>query len=413
MAEVVTFVGYRPPVRYDAVPWTEVRIQESATEDGTYAQLEAIPLTPGRHGSVAAGGPVVHDRARHSVGLLVPGRVRGRHRRHQSVPTTPVQNVAGGSVPTISPVRRRCRARPRTAVAGGNAGAGGRDAPGDPGRVSPDRQLPRARRHRTSRPTRPSSSQVCLDIAVDLWKQEQSPFGVVVVGRRSRASPTRPGTRGAGTPKTLLAAENRVRDRVGGVAVEIVEAMAEALDPVKTEIPELQMYPYLNQNPTPPSIDIYPADPFQTGSGFEDDTDLFFTVRARTTTADHEAGQKALLRMLDRRAAESVEAALTSDQSLGGTAQAVAVAAEGVSGYREYLENPQSNGHPDRVRMEGAGDRMKTTYKVMAGTFQGHQPGRGVRGRPGPGAGAPGDGARPDQVVKRASHSKKEGKTDG
>ena len=47
--------------------------------------------------------------------------------------------------------------------------------------------------------------------------------------------------------------------------------------------------------------------------------------------------------MLDRRAAESVEAALTADQSLGGTAQAVAVAAEGVSGYRQYLENPESN----------------------------------------------------------------------
>ena len=60
------------------------------------------------------------------------------------------------------------------------------------------------------------------------------------------------------------------------------------------------MYPFLNQNPTPPSIDIYPADPFQTGSGFEDDTEVFFTIRARTTTADQEAGQKALLRMLDR-----------------------------------------------------------------------------------------------------------------
>ena len=85
--------------------------------------------------------------------------------------------------------------------------------------------------------------------------------------------------------------------------LEIVEAMAEALEPLKTSIPGLQVYPYLNQNPTPPSIDIYPADLFQTGSGFEDDTEAFFTVRARTTTADHEAGQKALLRMLDRRPA--------------------------------------------------------------------------------------------------------------
>ena len=126
--------------------------------------------------------------------------------------------------------------------------------------------------------------------------------------------------------------------------LEIVEAMAEALEPLKGSIPDLQVYPYLNYNPTPPSIDIYPADLFQTGSGFGDDADCFFTVRARTTTADHEAGQKALLAMLDRRSPESVEAALTVDQTLGGRVQSTAVAEDGISGYREYLEDPQSNG---------------------------------------------------------------------
>lgn len=127
--------------------------------------------------------------------------------------------------------------------------------------------------------------------------------------------------------------------------LEVVEAMAEALEPVKTAIPELQVHPYLNPNPTPPSIDIYPGDPFfQTGSGFDDDAEVFFTVRARTTTADHTAGQQALLRMLDRRAAESVQAALEADQTLGGTAQSVDVMPEGVSGYREYLEDTNVNG---------------------------------------------------------------------
>ena len=126
--------------------------------------------------------------------------------------------------------------------------------------------------------------------------------------------------------------------------LEIVEAMADALEPLKTQIPGLQITPILNYNPTPPAIDIYPADMFQTGNGFQDDTDAYFTVRARTTTADHEAGQKALLKMLDRRAPESVEEALTSDQSLGGTVQAIAVAEDGVSGYREYLEDPATNG---------------------------------------------------------------------
>jgi hypothetical protein len=127
--------------------------------------------------------------------------------------------------------------------------------------------------------------------------------------------------------------------------LDVVAAMAEALEPLKASIPDLQVYPYLNFNPTPPSIDIYPADLFQAALGFNgDDADAYFTVRARTTTADHEAGQKALLRMLDRRAPESVEAALTLDQTLGGRVQSTAIAEDGISGYREYLEDPQANG---------------------------------------------------------------------
>jgi len=46
MTVVVTFENYTPPARFDAVPWTEVRIQEAATENGEYAQIDAIPLDP-------------------------------------------------------------------------------------------------------------------------------------------------------------------------------------------------------------------------------------------------------------------------------------------------------------------------------------------------------------------------------
>lgn len=46
MSEVVSFTGYRPPARYDATAWTEVRIEESDAEDGTYVLLETIPLSP-------------------------------------------------------------------------------------------------------------------------------------------------------------------------------------------------------------------------------------------------------------------------------------------------------------------------------------------------------------------------------
>jgi len=46
MGEVVSFVGYRPPERFDQLPWTEVRIEEASDESGTYVQLETIALSP-------------------------------------------------------------------------------------------------------------------------------------------------------------------------------------------------------------------------------------------------------------------------------------------------------------------------------------------------------------------------------
>src|SRR5262245_5379865 len=126
--------------------------------------------------------------------------------------------------------------------------------------------------------------------------------------------------------------------------VEVVEAITRALEPLVNFIDGLQLYPYYNVNPTPPSIDMYPGDPFQTDLGFSDGGSLFFTVRARTTTADSEAGQRALLRMLDRDGPTSVYAALTADQTLGGVVDSLAVTPEGVSGYREYIEDTFTGG---------------------------------------------------------------------
>jgi len=112
-------------------------------------------------------------------------------------------------------------------------------------------------------------------------------------------------------------------------------AIADALRPLEDEIDGLQVYGFLNANPTPPSLDIYPSDPFQTGAGYGvGESEVFFTIRARVSTADQEGGQKQLLRMLDPRDTASVEAAL---------AGVAAVVPEGVSGFREYLEEASTN----------------------------------------------------------------------
>ena len=46
MATVFSFVDYTPPARYDDVPWTEARIQQSDASDGTFAQIDVLTLDP-------------------------------------------------------------------------------------------------------------------------------------------------------------------------------------------------------------------------------------------------------------------------------------------------------------------------------------------------------------------------------
>ena len=113
-----------------------------------------------------------------------------------------------------------------------------------------------------------------------------------------------------------------------GTLLEISEALAAALEPLRTGIPELQITAHMNVNPTQPSIDIYPGDPFQEAAGFGLDPTLFFTVRARVSKADQDS-QKLLLRLLDSTDPASVEAAIA-------VADAGAIGNDGyVSGFRD------------------------------------------------------------------------------
>jgi hypothetical protein len=109
--------------------------------------------------------------------------------------------------------------------------------------------------------------------------------------------------------------------------VEIVEALADQItDNVATADlggEALQVWPFLVLNPTPPCIDIYPADPFSTALAFGvvRERDVFFTVRARVAPADVDATFTLLYQLMDPRADTSVLAAIASDRTLGGLVQ--------------------------------------------------------------------------------------------
>jgi hypothetical protein len=121
--------------------------------------------------------------------------------------------------------------------------------------------------------------------------------------------------------------------------LELTAAIASRLEQQLTidEIPELQVTAQMNFNPTPPAIDLYPADPFQEQIAFgAAQREAIFVVRARVSTADQDQGQTILLGMLDPASATSLIAALTADPGFADTCQDSAV--EGPSGYIVYVD---------------------------------------------------------------------------
>jgi hypothetical protein len=97
MGEVVSFVGYRPPERFDSLPWTEVRVEEAATETGVYAPLETIALSPLDADPANPAARSFTTQLGTDVGYwyrVIFADADG----DVSQPTTPVQNTTGSTV---------------------------------------------------------------------------------------------------------------------------------------------------------------------------------------------------------------------------------------------------------------------------------------------------------------------------
>jgi hypothetical protein len=140
-----------------------------------------------------------------------------------------------------------------------------------------------------------------------------------------------------------------VGDRVtDATLLEVREALAAQiagrLANLDSSYGELQVLPRRLFSPTPPTIDIYPADPVQeqTAFGYES-RDTFLTVRARVTMADDDAGQDLLWEFADTTTAASLLAAFAADPTLGGTADNSTV--EEQTGFRIYEDTPGSGGY--------------------------------------------------------------------
>jgi hypothetical protein len=143
-----------------------------------------------------------------------------------------------------------------------------------------------------------------------------------------------------------------VADAIGPpIKAALADQIREA---VGVEFDEIQVEPFLVWRPTPPTIDVYPASPYQSALAFgaaRIENELRFTVRARIGTPDHLAAQAALDELCDPVGDASVALAIEADPTLGG-ACAQAIVTEGPS---EWGVFPAT---------DGAGDLMGATWTV-------------------------------------------------
>lgn len=105
---------------------------------------------------------------------------------------------------------------------------------------------------------------------------------------------------------------------------EILDEMGAAIRNVIDDVTDVdvQVESRMVLNPSPPCIDMYPADPSndQTLAGFADEIGgELIAVRVRVSTADHEAGQDLLLALMDDEDPLSVIAALNDEPTFNGT----------------------------------------------------------------------------------------------
>ena len=124
------------------------------------------------------------------------------------------------------------------------------------------------------------------------------------------------------------------------LALQLQSNLSGTADPL---FENLQSVGIMNPNPTPPSLDVYPANPFQDALTFgRSNYDFNLLVRARVSTADHEAGQRLLLQLLDTNSTTSVVRAVKSDKTLGGKVSSLAVIA--VTGLEMYRDMQGTDG---------------------------------------------------------------------
>ena len=176
MGEVITFDDFRPPARFDAIPWTAVQIEESADGTTAWTQIDYITLTP-----LDTDPSVPMLRSFTTENGTAPDlwyRVLFQDATSDvSQATTPIQNEGVESVPPIGAysttdelfrILKIRQPTPAQLAAGQRVlDASALEIDTELGRSSPYAEPPAL------------VVEVCLERAVEHWRQEEAPFGIL------------------------------------------------------------------------------------------------------------------------------------------------------------------------------------------------------------------------------------------
>lgn len=119
---------------------------------------------------------------------------------------------------------------------------------------------------------------------------------------------------------------------IGDALVEQIRNVTELVDGIDVQVERGYLL-----NPTPPSVDVYWGEPSrdEESAAFEDISGAYlFTVRARVSTADQDAGQELLWAFADDTDPLSIANAILDEPTLNGNASSVDVRA--FTGIRAY-----------------------------------------------------------------------------
>lgn len=176
MTVVVSFRNWKPPARYDDLPWTEVLVQEAALEAGPWPgtlvdtialdPLDDDPADPDARSFTTDNG---------TTDALWYRLVFRDAALATSAPTDPIQNVAA-----VAPYATRAELQRILKLPSATAAqlaamdrvllTASLEIDAELGLADPFEEVPSL------------VEEVCLERAVEHWRQQESPFGVIGLG---------------------------------------------------------------------------------------------------------------------------------------------------------------------------------------------------------------------------------------